>query len=309
MQVTQGRKGPLVSCWAGCTYQEVFDSLGVKWGDLADTDSTPVRRREKWEQHLDAALKAGATPVRVGDGVYNGKCSCGGGLYVGRAGAACDRGCRISLEPVEPQWENPVELARAFGCTDLKPTGEGVFVGTCPSCRGWLSAGPAGAFCSSNCPVEAVGSVVRYSGDVMKGAEVQKRVLTILGCIEKKNGVSKAGRAWTLYQVHANDENGQPIQHELTSFEMLPQGQGEYWVEVRESQFGTQYSVKTSLTPAQREIADLREKVEQLIRDVAELKGSPVPPATAAAQAMTTATTGTVTEFTPKVVESEGIPF
>lgn len=168
LQIVQGRTAPLVNCFAGCTYEEVLDSLGLKWGDLKDDDFQPVPKKEIWEKHLDAAMRSGGRVVRVGEGVYRGVCSCGGQLYVGRPGAFCDRGCQISLAPVELQRENPVELARAFGCKDLTPSGDGVFVGTCPSCRGWLSAGPGGAFCESNCPVEGVGGFLRSLGDLRR---------------------------------------------------------------------------------------------------------------------------------------------
>lgn len=130
---------------------------------------------------------------------------------------------------------------------------------------------------------------------------MQKRVLNILGCIEKKNGVNQTtGRPWTLYQVHANDENEQPIQHELTSFSQLPNGKAEYYVEVRESQYGTQYTIKTSLSPADRKHQEI---METLTRIEAAMTGSPVPPATAAAT--------NVTPIQPavKTVETAEVPF
>lgn len=303
LQITQGRSAPLIYCYAGCTYEEVLDQLGLKWRDLKDSDYKPVRKKEVWERHLEGAIRSGAKPVRVGDGVYHGVCSCGGQLYVGRPGAVCDKGCKISLDPVPQGFINPVSFARAYGCDDLKPTGEGVFVGTCPSCGGWLSAGPYGAFCQSNCPVEGVGGFLHAFRDTTKGAEVQKRVINILGCIEKKSGVSKAGRAYTIYQVHANDENEQPIQHELTSFEQLPQGRGEYWIDAKEGPYGTQYTVKTSLSQADQKHQEI---IDRLTRIEAALTGSPVPPATVAA---VNAAPATVTPIQPQVVESAEVPF
>lgn len=285
LEVVEGRVAPMVNCYAGCDWREVFDSLGIKWGDLKPDDWKPTPKPPKpRERHLEAAVRYGAQPVRVGEGVYNGRCACGGDLYVGRAGAACDRGCRISIDPVEPHWESPVELARAFGCDDLKPTGEGVFVGTCPSCRGWLSAGPEGAFCESNCPVEGVGSVVRSLRDLIREKQMQERTLEILGCIEDKRGISqKTGREWVLYQVHANDEQGNPIEQKLKSFDNLPQGKGTYYVEARESQYGTEYTVKRSLSPQDRQHNEVMQYLQKIVTMVQAM--SPVPPATAAAQA------------------------
>ena len=297
LEVTAGRKGPLVRCYAGCEYTEVFDSLGLKWGDLVDGDFAPVVRKRKWERHLEKAVRSGSKPTRVGEGVYSGTCRCGGNLYVGSVGAACERGCQISSDPVTPQWENPVELARVFGCDDLKPSGEGVFVGTCPSCGGWLSAGPGGASCESNCPVEEVGSVVRSLRDLTKGNDMQKRVLEVLGCVEKKRG-EKNGRMWVLYAVHANDENGQPIQHELTSFDLLPEGRGEYYVQSKETQYGVQYSVKRTLSIQEKNHDEIVSLLKEILNHVAR---GPLPPATVAAQ-------NNVTPM-PKPVEVGEVPF
>lgn len=302
LQVLEGRDAPMVNCFAGCTWQEVLESLGLKWSDLKD-DKAPVHRKKKdWERHLETAVRSGAKPVRVAEGVYHGLCTCGGQLYVGRAGAACDNGCRISLDPVPPRFIDPVSLAESFGA-DLRYSGNGVSVGTCPSCKGWLSVGPGGACCESNCPIEEVGFQVRSLRDSNKGAVMQEKVINILGCIEKKSGVSKAGRPYTIYQVHANDEQGQPIQQELTSFEELPQGQGKYWIEVKEGPYGTQYQVKTSLSPIQREIGQIRSLIDSLEARVTRLEGPP--PATAAAQAMSQPTN--VTPIAP--AEVGDVPF
>jgi hypothetical protein len=289
----------LFQCFAGCLKDDILGSLGLSWRDIfTDTGFQPTPRKEPWEKHLDAALRYGCKPTWVGNGVYSGSCRCGNELYVGRAGAVCAGGCQISLDAVDVRWESPVELARAFGCEDLTPQGQGVFVGSCPSCKGWLSAGPGGAFCESNCPVERVGSVARAVRDP-KEVTMEQRTLNVLGCVEKKRG-EKNGRQWVLYTVHANDEQGNPIQQELVSFSEIPQGLGQYWVEVRESQFGTQYTIKQP-NALQLAVEDLKKRVAAL-----EAKNSPVPPATAAAQS---ATTGTPVQFTPKVVESEGVPF
>jgi len=287
----------LFQCFAGCLKEDILFSLGLGWKDLLGESDQPIqRRREPWERHLEAAVRHGAVPKWEGNGVYSGVCSCGGELYVGRAGAACSKGCQISLDPVEPRWVDPVEDAIGFGA-DLKPSGQGVFVGQCPSCGGWLSAGPGGASCESNCPIREVGFFARTLRDSMKGVSMQQRTITVLGCVEKKRG-EKNGRQWVLYNVHANDEQGQPIQHELVSFSEIPQGTGTYWIEVKESQFGTQYTIKQ---PSQVQL-----DIEDLKKRVSALEGSPVPPATVAAQ---TIAAQPAPAFTPKVVEAGEVPF
>jgi hypothetical protein len=98
---------------------------------------------------------------------------------------------------------------------------------------------------------------------------VQKK-LNVLGVVEKKSGVSqKTGKPYVIYTVHADDEAGNRITEELTSFEELPNGLGEYWVEKRESQYGVQYTVFTypSKPNPEREAQAKRAELERLLND------------------------------------------
>jgi len=207
------------------------------------------------------------------------------------------------VRPPQAVWKNPVEQAKAFGC-DLRPSGDGVFVGSCPSCGGWVSAGPDGAVCVGGCPIQGVGQAVRDLRDALLiggSVRVQKK-LNVLGVVEKKSGVSqKTGKPYVIYTVHADDEAGNRITEELTSFEELPNGLGEYWVEKRESQYGVQYTVFTypsKPNPEREAQAKMLRLIEEMHREIMSGK-SPVPPVTPAAQAVAQ----------PVVVESSEVPF
>jgi len=47
-----------------------------------------------------------------------------------------------------------------------------------------------------------------------------------------------------LYAVQADDGNGNPIGEDLTSFQQLPVGVGEYQVEREENQWGVRWTIK-----------------------------------------------------------------
>ncbi len=51
LQVSQGEKGILVRCYAGCSYNEIVSALGLNPGDLfkdALTEENKARYRWKW---------------------------------------------------------------------------------------------------------------------------------------------------------------------------------------------------------------------------------------------------------------------
>ena len=191
-------------------------------------------------------------------------------------------------------WRSPVAQAQKID-PRLKPDGNGVWVGKC-SCGASLIAGSYGVDCLNGCPADLVGQMLRDLEDVaqIKGVvSLLKKKITILGCIEKKRGISaKTGNPWTLYTVHANDENGQPITEELTSFNELPVGTGEYTVERRESQYGVQFTVNKP-SPMMEAVFGLTSRIEAIEKQLGIIDTPPVvsPP------------------VAPVVVESQEVPF
>jgi hypothetical protein len=127
---------------------------------------------------------------------------------------------------------------------------------------------------------------------------VEIRTLNVLGCTEKKRGTSKAGNEYVIYQVFADDGNGNKVEHELTSFSEIPTGVGEYLIERDENQWGVRYTIKRPNGVA-RQMIDLRVEVRAelaAIRAEAGLAPKGAAPVAPPAPA-------------PVVVESSEVPF
>jgi hypothetical protein len=201
----------------------------------------------------------------------------------------------------EPVWRDPVMDAARYGVF-LRSVGDRVFVGSCP-CGGDVIAGPGGCVCSNDCPVGDVGRLLRDwtdSGLSLEGARVDIRTLNVLGCTEKKRGTSKHGNEYVIYQVFADDGNGNKVEHELTSFSEIPTGVGEYLIERDENQWGVRYTIKRPNGMA-RQIIDLRVELRAelaAIRAEAGLAPKSAAPAPVAPPAPA-----------PVVVESSEVPF
>ena len=205
----------------------------------------------------------------------------------------------------EPVWVDPVRSARGYGCRLTLVDGEvenssRVFVGQC-SCGGSVTAGVGGAFCENQCPVETVGRLLLDFRDAqlrVEGGGMEVRTLNVLGCVEKKRGTSKAGRDWVLYAVQADDGNGNPVGEDLTSFQELPVGIGEYQVERDENQFGVRWTIKQP-TAVGRALSEQNVRITRLEALCQQLSGG-----TPAVQAVAPAVPAQ-----PVVVQSGEIPF
>lgn len=100
-----------------------------------------------------------------------------------------------------------------------------------------------------------------------------KRKLTVTSCTQKATGTSQKGNAWTLYDVAALDESGEPIEAALKSFEECPLGELlEYEVERQDStKYGVSFlikRVKERLGPRvealEKGLADALARIERL---------------------------------------------
>lgn len=100
--VDRGGK-PLFHCFAGCEYQLVLESMGLKWGDLVE--DRPVsewrpRRREKrvvagFENPVENAKRYARLLYPVGGLCFAGSCACGGMVSSGPSGSVCVNGCPV----------------------------------------------------------------------------------------------------------------------------------------------------------------------------------------------------------------------
>lgn len=112
--------------------------------------------------------------------------------------------------------------------------------------------------------------------------------MTIIDTTVIKTGTSDSGKTWTLYDVTAVSEDGQPIEEKLKSFDDL---QGNVEVEVERSEhakYGVSYMLKlprggggappAGANPAPAgarlgpKVDELRERVERLETDVVFLR-------------------------------------
>jgi hypothetical protein len=175
-----------------------------------------------------------------------------------------------------------------------------VYVGQC-SCGASVTAGVGGAFCENKCPIEAVGRLLLDFRDAqlsVEGGGMEVRTLNVLSTVEKKRGVSaKTGRAWVLYAVQADDGNGNPIGEDLTSFQELPVGVGEYQVEREENQWGVRWTIKQP-TAVGRALSEQNVRITRLEALCQQLSGGTAQVAPAAPVAPA-----------PVVVQSGDIPF
>jgi len=201
----------------------------------------------------------------------------------------------------EPVWVDPVRSARAYGCRLVGPrefvvSESRVYVGQC-SCGASVTAGVGGAFCENKCPIEAVGRLLLDFRDAqlrVEGGGMEVRTLNVLGCVEKKRGTSKQGRDWVLYAVQADDGNGNPIGEDLTSFQQLPVGVGEYQVEREENQWGVRWTIKQP-TAVGRALSEQNVRITRLEALCQQLGGGTAQVAPAAPA--------------PVVVQSGDVPF
>lgn len=102
-----------------------------------------------------------------------------------------------------------------------------------------------------------------------------------------KEGTSAQGRPWTLYEVTAVDRNGAPIEHQLKTFDNLPQGTVDVELERQEHpQYGVSYMLRRA---GQRQgggngglgksVDELRSRLDALEARVGKLE-SPINPPT-----------------------------
>lgn len=225
-----------------------------------------------------------------------------GDLVEGQSGPVRPRQRKPKREPV---WVDPVRSARAYGCRLLPVSSvdsqSRVYVGQC-SCGGSVTAGVSGAACENQCPIETVGRLLLDFRDAhlrVEGVGMEVRTLNVLGCVEKKRGVSqKTGREWVLYAVQADDGNGNPIADELTSFQQIPVGVGEYQIEKDENQWGVRYTIKQP-TAVGRALSEQNVRLTRLEALCERLGGGAPAPVQAPVPA----------QPAPVVVQSGDIPF
>lgn len=112
-----------------------------------------------------------------------------------------------------------------------------------------------------------------------------KTKLTVTSKEVAHNGTSDSGKDWTIWEVFANDEAGQPVTEKLRSFEDLPENQ---LIEVHAEEYnddrrGTTYTLSTRAPRGQKNtnssrgqsgglaksVDELRARVEQLTKDLA----------------------------------------
>lgn len=106
-----------------------------------------------------------------------------------------------------------------------------------------------------------------------------QRRLNILNCNAVHHGETN-GREWTLYEVVAVTESGEPVDFKLRSFEDLPLGVGDYDVTPKDYKGETQYTLKLAgqapANPGARlgpKVDELREQLAALESRVAALEG------------------------------------
>lgn len=259
--------GVMFHCFAGCVSGDVIADLGLTWEDIYG-DTTP---------------KFDPIPRKA---------------------------------KIFKPYLNPVAEAVRYGA-NLCPSGgqdldswSRVYVGSCV-CGGRMSAGPTGAECENHCPIREVGRLLLDLTDSQKGmigvrVAIEVKSLNVLGSIEKKRGVGKnTGKEWVLYTIHANDDQGNPFEYELTSFNMIPVGVGEYQIEREETQFGVQYKIKNP-TPTGVAISELTRVNQDHAAQIARLNqicNVPVAPAVVQAPVVP------APPAAPVVIESSEIPF
>lgn len=251
----------------------------------------------KLEVMLNALESGDYHPVKSGDR-WRSKCpshgSRGGTLLVDSQGSFhCFAGCEASeiLSALGLGWKDLFEEGHVFKRVPRRKSppvgtyrsmigaavrlglvtaysGNGVHVGVCPCCgETSLSIGREGIVCLQGCPAE---SLVITLGDVqdankiMVGVKVNK-VLEVLGCYEERSGISaKTGKPWTLYKVHANSEDGTPVEETLKSFNELPVGKGTFVVTKQDHpEYGVSYTVSQQSGQSLR-LDDLERRIELL---------------------------------------------
>lgn len=180
-----------------------------------------------------------------------------------------------------PAYTDPVGAAKRAGVLG-EHLGSGVFAGVCPHCEGPnLSVGRGGIVCADGCR-EAEGLVLALADfadarRIMIGVRVVK-TLEILGCFEERSGISqKTNKPWTLYKVHANDENGVAIGETLKSFQELPLGKGSFNVEKNDHpEYGVSFTVSQP-SPLMQRIDALEKRIEALEGKKVEVAPAPEP--------------------------------
>jgi hypothetical protein len=99
------------------------------------------------------------------------------------------------------------------------------------------------------------------------------RKLTVKRCTLAHSGISKkTGREYSIYDIEALDETGTPVNVKLRSFAEQSIGElVEYDVDVRKSEYGTEYTIKRA--GGGGGVAELTRRVERLELEVERLVG------------------------------------
>lgn len=97
-------------------------------------------------------------------------------------------------------------------------------------------------------------------------AERHPRKLTVTSCVEFRRGHGAKGE-WIIYEVKADDENGEPVKAKLRAFKSLPIGVEQVY-EVEKHVHETYGESFTLYPPKQK----TNERVDDLERRVGELE-------------------------------------
>lgn len=116
------------------------------------------------------------------------------------------------------------------------------------------------------------------------------RKMTVTSCDALKSGTSKNGNPWTMYEVYAVSEAGEPIEAKLRAFDQLPINElVEYGVTKRvDDRHGTSYtlelpknrrpprdtskSYKSQIDALKLQVANLEQRTEWLLGLIHELQ-------------------------------------
>lgn len=103
------------------------------------------------------------------------------------------------------------------------------------------------------------------------------RKMTVTSCTVARSGTAASGREWTLYEVGARDEAGEPVDEQLKAFDPLPIGELiEYEIERNVHQtYGTSYTLKLPphLRPKRAPTAGVGEQIAGLLQRIERLEG------------------------------------
>lgn len=103
-----------------------------------------------------------------------------------------------------------------------------------------------------------------------------KRKLSVTSCEVTHSGTNKKGEPYSIYEVHAVGEDGQPVDEPLKSFAELPIGElREYRIETYDHpRYGRSYTLSLPKAGARLgpKVDQLREDVDDLMRRVKALE-------------------------------------